>query len=174
MNRRDYLLDTNVLSVFAELKSGKNDPRCDSLAKKLKDRQDARIFLCPISLGEMQRGMRIAPDANIQKDLNDIIGSFLGVLPINESVAIDCYSELWARLFNKYASTSKKSGLPGKIRRRELLTPTQAYDMQVQENDLWLAAVAMCYKLILVTHDKMERLKAISNGDVLFEDWLVS
>jgi hypothetical protein len=45
--------------------------------------------------------------------------------------------------------------------------------MQMQENDLWLAAIAMCHKLILVTHDKMERLKSISDTDVLFEDWLV-
>lgn len=171
---RDYLLDTNVVSVFARLKSGESNPQCDSLAKKLKDREDARIFLCPICIGEIQRGIRIAPDARILQDVNDLVRSFHGVLPIDETVAVDCYSELWARLFREYASKSKKAGSSRKIRMREWLDPTATYAMQVAENDLWLAAVAMCYKLVLVTHDKMERLKTISDGDVLFEDWLVS
>jgi predicted nucleic acid-binding protein len=142
------------------------------LDRALKDRIGARIVLCPISVGELYRGARIAPDADILKDVDKIVESFTEIYSIDKAVAKDCYSELWARLFRKYAAKSKKSGSPGRIRMRELLTPTHTYDMQVQENDLWLAAVAMCYKLVLVTHDKMERLKTISNGDVRFEDWL--
>ncbi len=56
---------------------------------------------------------------------------------------------------------------------RELLDPTAVYEMQVQENDLWLTAVAMAYNLIFVTCDKMERLKKITNPDVECENWLI-
>jgi predicted nucleic acid-binding protein len=169
---RDYLFDTNVLSVFAQLKNGVTTPQCEILAKKLKDRQGSRIFLCPICVGEIQRGVRIAPDVTIQKDIEKIIASFHEVLPINEAVAADCYSVLWARLYKQYASRSKKVGSPEKIRERERLNKTYTLEMGVQENDLWLAAVAMCYNLVLVTSDKMNRIRRISNGDVVFENWL--
>jgi len=174
MSNRDYLLDTTVLSVFVRLKSGRNDPQCELLAKRLKDRQDSKIFLCPICVGEIQRGIRIAPDAKIQKDIADALSSFYELYPIDEAVAVDCYSVLWARLFKHYALKSKKTGSPEKIRECERLDKTYTHDMGVQENDLWLTAVAMNYNLVLVTSDKMNRLKSISNGDVLFEDWLES
>jgi predicted nucleic acid-binding protein len=171
---RDYLLDTNHLSIFAMMKSGGSDPRCDLMAKRLKDRQDARILLCPVPVGEIHRGLRIAPNASILKDINEAAASFHGFLPIDQTVALECYAELWSRLFKLYASKSKKAGKPEKIRMRELLDPTFTYAMQVEENDLWLAAVAMCHNLVLVTHDKMDRLKSISAGDLTFDDWLVS
>lgn len=172
MSDRAYLFDTTSLSVFGRLKSGGNDSLCTVFAKKLEGRQDARIVICPICVGELRRGALIKPDESILNYLKQIINTFQEVLPIDDGVA-DCYSILWARLFNEYASENKKAGSPGKIRMRELLSPTHTYDMQVQENDLWLAATAMYYKLILVTHDKMARLKSISDGDVSFEDWLV-
>jgi len=173
MAQRDYLLDTTTLSVFSRLKSGRRDTQCDALSKKLDQLPpDAKLFLCPICVGEMERGARIAPNPAILSDIRSAISSFKGVLPIDEKVASECYSELWARLFNHYAAKDKRVGAPEKIRRRELLSPTHSYDMQVQENDLWLTAVAMYHKLILVTHDKMERLRSISKDDVQFEDWL--
>jgi predicted nucleic acid-binding protein len=174
---KDYLLDTNILSAFVQLKSGGTNPQRELLEKKLKDRQNSKIWLCPICIGEVQRGILIARDKkekieNLQRDINSALSSFHGVLEINEAVAVNCYAVLWARLFNHYAEKSQKEGNPEKIRERERLNKTYTHALGTQENDLWLAAVAMSYNLILVTKDKMDHLKTISNGDVAFENWL--
>jgi len=42
----------------------------------------------------------------------------------------------------------------------------------MDENDLWIASVAMAHNLVLVTHDKMNAIKNITGSDLRFEDWL--
>ncbi|TAK56503.1 MAG: type II toxin-antitoxin system VapC family toxin [Bacteroidetes bacterium] len=169
---RDYLLDTTILSAFGQLKRGGDSPQHTLLAKNLDLRKDRRIFLCPIPVGEIQRGVLLAPTGKIITDINELLKSFTAVLPINSAVAKDCYAELYARLFKNYLITNSRKG-SGKKRMKEQLDDVATFEMHVQENDLWLAAIAMSYKLILVTADRMERIKAVSGEDIVFENWLV-
>ena len=62
MKLRYYLLDTNILGPLAELKAGGNSLECKALERRWTALPEGtRIFLCPISVGEVEYGFRVAP-----------------------------------------------------------------------------------------------------------------
>jgi predicted nucleic acid-binding protein len=52
-----------------------------------------------------------------------------------------------------------------------LVDPLTAKCLGIQENDLWIAAQAYESNLVLVTHDKMDRLREVASDLLAFEDW---
>lgn len=175
MKQDYYLLDTNILGYFAELKVGKNSSECKALEKRwngLPQPQNVRIFLCPITIGEVEYGLRVGPyDKPEQREQARQIVSAFPVININIDIARDCYAALRAKLFDKYAPRDRKGNSCNK-RIREWRDPTTDKELQMDENDLWIASVAMAHNLVLVTHDKMNAIKSIAGSDLRFEDWL--
>lgn len=94
------------------------------------------------------------------------------LLNIDDNIARDYYADLRAKLFIKYGPKNRKRGNYNK-RIEEWRDPTTSKLLQIQENDLWIAAVAMAHNLILVTHDKMNAIKSIEGLDLQFENWLI-
>lgn len=175
MKQDYYLLDTNILGYLAELKAGENSPECTALENHLKglpQPQNTRIFLCPITIGEVEYGLRIAPYGKPEQheQARQILSAF-PVFDININIARDCYADLRAKLFDKYAPRNRKGKSYNK-RIREWRDPTTDKQLQMDENDLWIVAVAMAHNLVLVTHDKMNAIKSITGSDLRFEDWL--
>jgi predicted nucleic acid-binding protein len=171
---KHYLLDTNILGPIIELKSGGNSPECKALEKRWKTLlPDTKIFLCPITVGEVEYGLRIAPYSSQEqhKLVRDVLSAFL-FLDINRNLARDCYSDLRARLFNRYGPKNKKNRRNYNRRIEEWMEPTTSQLLQIQENDLWIASVAMAYNLILVTRDKMTAIKEVVGQELQFENWL--
>lgn len=168
-----YLLDTNILGYFAELKAGIISPECKALETRWKGSQHARIFLCPITIGEVEYGLRVGPyDKSEQhKQAREILSAF-PVININIDIARDCYAALRAKLFGKCAPKDRKGNSRNK-RLREWIDPATDKELQIDENDLWIASVAMAHNLVLVTHDKMNAIKSIAGTDLRFEDWLL-
>ncbi|MBU1101938.1 MAG: type II toxin-antitoxin system VapC family toxin [Bacteroidetes bacterium] len=168
---RDYLLDTNI---FGYLTEANEESPSRSEAVILKNKLDnipkeSRLLCCSISLGEIQYGINTASEKvkpNLQKVLECI--KSLPILPIDEKVAESAYSDLRARLFEKYAPKD------GKKRKRleEWIDPTTSKILGIQENDLWIVAVALTFNLTVVSNDKMEALKAVAGAEISFEDWL--
>lgn len=173
MKQYYYLLDTNILGPLIELKTGDSS----STFKTLKEHwdllpKDTKIFLCPITVGEVEYGLRIAPyQIPEQHDLTREMLYAFPFLDIDINIAHECYAELRARLF-KYAPKDRRNRRNYNKRIEEWRDPTTSKLLQIQENDLWIAAVAMAHNLILVTNDKMEAIKNIAGTDLQFEDWL--
>jgi tRNA(fMet)-specific endonuclease VapC len=67
------------------------------------------------------------------------------------------YGELRGALFRRFATRDAKGRLKQK-QPEALLDPTTAKDLGVQENDIWILAVAIQYNLTFVTLDRMTRL----------------
>ena len=66
-----------------------------------------------------------------------------------------------------------KRGQPaGKKRIEEWQDPTTSKELQIQENDLWISALAWAYNLILVTDDAMSAILNIAGNDIEFENWI--
>lgn len=174
MKQYYYLLDTNIIGPLIEVKSGYNRPESKALKKHWNTlSENTRLFLCPITVGEIEYGLRVAP--NNKEELHGKIRkeiSKLDFFDIDENIARDYYAELRARLFNRYAPKDKKNRRNYNKRIEEWRDPTTSKLLQIQENDLWIAAVAMAHNLILVTNDKMEAIKNIAGADLQFEDWL--
>ncbi len=170
---KDYLLDTNMLGYFAEFRAGIDSPNTRQIKKHLNIKpESSKIFLSPISVGEVEYGIRIGPYEKKEhyESVRKTILAFL-CLDIDRNVAFENYSSLRAKLFNKFAPKDKKRK-SSKKRISEWFDPTKDKDIQVDENDVWIVAVAMTYNLILVTNDKMNAIKNVVGSDLQFEDWL--
>lgn len=178
MKLRYYLLDTNILGPLAELKAGGKSPECQSLEKHWSALPEGtRIFLCPINVGEVEYGLRVAPyekpeEHKLARDLLAAFSSADLLLNIDTNLARDYYAELRARLFNYCAPRSKRERKNYNKRVEEWKDLTTSKELKIQENDLWLAAVAMAHNLILVTRDNMDAIRKVAGSDIAFENWL--
>ena len=178
MKLRYYLLDTNILGPLAELKAGGNSPECKSLEKHWNVLPEGtRIFLCPINVGEVEYGLRVAPyekpeEHKLARDLLSAFNRSNLLLDIDTNLARDYYADLRARLFNYCAPRNKRERTNYNKRVEEWKDPTTSKELKIQENDLWLAAVAMAHNLILVTRDNMDAIRKVAGIDIVFENWL--
>ncbi|MCL4492412.1 MAG: type II toxin-antitoxin system VapC family toxin [Nitrospirae bacterium] len=171
MKYRYYLLDTNILGPLAEFKAAIKTDESAKIEKHMNALpENTRIFLCPISVGEVESGVRIDYKNSDKTKLAQEILSAFTCLPIDANLAREYYAKLRARLFNKYAP--KDSDNRKKRRMEEWREPTTSKDLKIQENDLWLAAVAMAHNLILVTRDNMDAIREVAGSAIAFENWL--
>lgn len=162
-----YLLDTNIVSFwFDEAK-----PEHAAVSSRLHALpSDTHLMLSAVSLGEIEYGHRaLGPSVDAKREA--ALLAFVGRrLPITLSVdkhTRTAYGSLRARLFEKYGPAGRrKKGL----RPDELIDPTSALALGIQENDLWIAAQAIEHNLVLVTHDRMSRLRQVAE-ELQVEDW---
>jgi len=173
----DYLLDTNIVSYWY-------DTHCPEHAEVSARVQQAcqadpqteyipRLFVSVVTVGEIEFGHRVSPMRGSSKQveylafLHDQCPEPLEIVP---HVA-EHYGELKAWLFD---TVSNKKMRAKKYRLRQLIDPTSAEELQADENDLWIAAQAITFNLVLVTHDSRGHF-----GDLLdrfaaklkVEDW---
>lgn len=170
-----YLLDTNIVSYLALARSQRPSDVSKAVLARARAIQDqAQLFICAITSGEVEYGLRIAPNANTvtQMEMRRLMQSFPIVLGLDRHVASECYSEIRSRLFQKYAPRDRK-GRAQKNFIEEWLDPTTGKSLGVQENDVWLTAVALCHNLILVTNDAMDHIVTVCDGALQIENWTV-
>lgn len=172
MKGQCYLLDTNVLGYLVEVKSGSHSPEGKALEKRIEEIKDENIFICCITIGEMEYGLKIAPDKDSSKQglAKRMIEEFHSY-PVDNDIAREQYATLRSRLFEWRAPKIKRRRTNDKKRVEEWIDPTTSRELQVQENDIWIAAVAMAYNLVLVTHDKMNAIKSVMGDDLTIVDW---
>lgn len=173
MRKKDYLLDTNIAGYFAELKSGNATEESKNLEKHLnRIPLDAKIFVSSITIGELQYGYCVASSEKKQ-EVKKICDYFknnvnLYILNVDENSARDHYSIIREKLYEKYAPKIGKK----KHRIEQWKNPIAADSLGIQENDLWISAIALNYNLILVSNDKMNVIKSVIGKALDFEDWL--
>jgi predicted nucleic acid-binding protein len=173
MRNKDYLLDTNIAGYLVELKSGKLTEKCKNLQGHLENiSADAKLFVSSISIGELHYGFQVAP-SHMKDDIKKLCDYFINnldiiILDVNENTARDYYATIRAKLFNQY---SPKDGRKKK-RPEEWENPSDSKSLTIQENDIWISAIAQNYNLILVSNDKMNAIKAVVGADLDCEDWL--
>ncbi|MDA3896367.1 MAG: type II toxin-antitoxin system VapC family toxin [Desulfobacteraceae bacterium] len=176
MKQKDYLLDTNVISYIYEMEAGSQSRECLTLKTRLESRpQNTRIFLSPVTVGEIEYGILVGPfnDPTNEKykKLVDIMTSY-PCLGIDCDIARQYYSLLRARLYNAYAPNLKKGQKSRQKRIEEWKDPATSKELQIQENDLWISAIAWAYNLTLVTDDAMTPILNVAGKDIEFENWI--
>ena len=160
-----YLLDTNMISFWWH-REAKVMVRITALPDQ------APIRMSVVSLGEVEYGHRVAAPASetpVQVQYGEFIrANFPNPLDVSKTTT-QYYGDLRARLFLKFAPAEKRK----KLRLPEqLLDPATGKELGIQENDLWIASQAIEHNLVLVTHDKMKRLREVAN-ELRVEDWAV-
>jgi tRNA(fMet)-specific endonuclease VapC len=172
MQGKCYLLDTNVLGYLVEVKSGSHSPEAKALEKRLEEIKGKNVFICCITIGEIEYGLKVAPykDSIKQSLTKQMVEEFYSY-SVDNDIAREQYATLRSRLFERYAPKNKRQRSNDKKRVEEWIDPTTSKELQVQENDIWIAAVAMAYNFVLVTHDKMNAIKAVVGEDLTIVDW---
>ena len=163
---RGYLLDTNIIAFWSDPCRHEHDSvlrRIDNLERL------APLATSAIVLGEMEYGYMAAPEGR-REAVSQIIlfarTQLPWILEITSSTA-EVYGSLRAKLFDRYVPKGKsRNGL----RPCQLIDPVTSLGLGIQENDLWIAAQALEYNLVLVTHDKMDHIRTVA-PELTLEDW---
>jgi tRNA(fMet)-specific endonuclease VapC len=122
-----------------------------------------------ITLGEIEYGLRVVSEDSTpsQEAFRALVEHRLPmVLDISKTTRL-YYGWLRARLFEKYAPRKKRRR---GLRPEQLIDPVTSRELGIQENDLWLAAQALEFNLVLVTNDALERMRDIC-ADLMIENW---
>jgi tRNA(fMet)-specific endonuclease VapC len=149
-----YLLDTSIASIVFDA----DHPRHDVIRTRVLGLgAGSTIWICSISFGEIEYGLQVSPAIPVER--HAAIRATLGryhVYDVDQHTA-RYYGELRGALFRRFATRDAKGRLKQK-QPEALLDPTTSKELGVQENDIWILAVAIQYNLTFVTLDRMTRL----------------
>jgi predicted nucleic acid-binding protein len=163
---RGYLLDTNILNFWFN----RACPEHSSVMARVNALDvGAPLRLSAISWGEIEYGHRcVSRDSTpLQMEFSQFVETKLPqALPIGKGTSA-YYGEIRSRLFDKFAPKKRKNGL----RPCQLIDPLTAKELGIQENDLWIAAQAAEFNLVIVTHDRMARIREVVSDLIDFDDW---
>jgi tRNA(fMet)-specific endonuclease VapC len=154
-----YLLDTNAASILWNSRH----PDYDMLRGFLQERSKSPVWVSIIALGEIEYGLKVTPqmDEESQKVIRKRMSEYV-FLDINKHT-VEPYSNLRSALFIEYSPRNKRGRLKMKWP-EDLQERTSAKELGVQENDIWIAAQAVQYNLVLITGDHMKRLQEVSTS----------
>ncbi len=155
-----YLFDTNAVSPLWNVRHPEHDIIKDFFASV----SQSPVWLSTIVLAEIEYGMKITPEMDIdsQNQVRHEMSNHPFILDIDKHT-IGPYSDLRAELFKKFSPRDRRGRLTVKWP-EDLIERTSAKELGVQENDIWIAAQAIQYNLILVTGDHMQRLVDVSEN----------
>lgn len=176
----DYLLDTNLIWRWY-YKGHEDHQRVVERVERAKQPDDrtgyiSRFYVSVVTHGEIAYGRRVNPptDKTQESDYYDFIEREMGSPLEISRYTVAPYSELRAWLFEKQPPKGRRGK---KFRVEEVVDMTTGKALGVQENDLWIVAQAAALNLVLVTADKMTRLKqaaAAVTPDLRIENWAKS
>lgn len=174
---RDFLLDTQTLNYWhdsnrAQHAAVKGNVDAIRNASQSLDPKP-KLLVSVVTLGEIDFGQRVAlaPNSAAQTAYLKFVREELPESLEVSSDAAAAYGELRARLFNKYAPGDKRKP---KMLPEQLVDPATAKELGIQENDLWIAAQAMAHGMVLVTNDRMTRIREVAAGmnmPLLIQNW---
>lgn len=163
---RDFILDTQTIRYWHDTACTQHNIVVGNVAilRKLAEQLTIKpkLLVSVVSLGEIEFGHRVAFKKNIPAQT--AYTKFLREeLPESFEVSHDAalvYGELRAGLFSKYAPGDKRKP---KMLPEQLVDPATAKELGIQENDLWICAQAIAHGMVLVSNDRMTRIKEIAN-----------
>ena len=160
---RDYLIDSNILGYWFN----PNYKEHENVLKKASEiQEDSKIWISAITWGEIEYGywcLKI-------KGQNSLEGEFRQF--INRLKPIEYPIDKRARLFDNCPPKGKKK----KKSPEQLIDPATSSELQIQENDLWIASQAITRNMVLVTNDKKSfkpLLKAVQDAseNLIIDNW---
>ena len=161
---RGYLLDTQTVCYWFD-KNAAEHANVNVHIRAVP--AETPINISVVTIGEIEYGLTLTdePDENQQDALRDFIRENFPV-PFEISKATPAYyAAIRAKLFSKYPPQGKK-------KRPEKCYDTEtASELGIDENDLWIASQAYEHGLVLVTNDKMKRIREVSDDLIQVENW---
>jgi tRNA(fMet)-specific endonuclease VapC len=162
-----YLLDTSVATIAWDGLHKEHS----QIRNRLAALGDDSIFVCAISIGEKEYGLRVYVDIDAARSqaVRDAWGQYQ-ILHLDRHTATT-YGKLRGALFRLYATKKSRDRVKEK-RPEDLLDKTTGRELGIQENDLWIVSVAVQYDLRLITHDNgggMRRVLGVASDEFGYE-----
>jgi predicted nucleic acid-binding protein len=162
---RGYLLDTNILSYWINERS---EPHGRVAARIAAVPENVPLFMSAVSWGEIQFGWHRRHKEPIPAENLRVFEQAFLTVPVTRGTD-RFYGQLKARLFERFAPRDIKAK---SLRLGLLLDPLSGDLLGVDENDVWIAAQAVESKFVLVTNDKLTRIRdAAAELDLRMENW---
>ena len=121
------------------------------------------IWLCPIVLGEVEFGLStaISKDHDKQRRCREFLNA--AAEHVFQDMVVDSgrkYGYILSKIYERYPKVDPDQS-------------TQKYltSIEVDINDVWLAAIALTHSLILVTNDEMRVIRECV-PELRFDNWL--
>ncbi len=152
-----YLLDTNIASALWDL----NNPNHHDARLFVGALGVDRVYISRFVVAEILYGHKVfaGSDPSRRKIIEDKMRAFPLVKDVDKHT-VEPYSDIRAALFGKYGDRDRE-GRMKKKRPESLVDETTSEQLQIQENDLWMAAIAVQHNMGFVSDDKMERIKKV-------------
>jgi tRNA(fMet)-specific endonuclease VapC len=152
-----YLLDTNAASALWD---GYNPHHQDMIDFIKSIGGEDYVYISRIVVAEIEYGHKVFLSSDVKR--REVIENAMKAFKVREvdRHTTGPYSDIRAALFQEFGQKDKR----GKIKKRwpeNLVDQTTAKELGIQENDLWMAAIAVQYKMILVTEDKLAPIKKV-------------
>lgn len=162
-----YLLDTSVATIAWDGLHNEHS----QIRGRLAALGDDSIFVCAISIGEKEYGLRVYThiDATRSRAVRDAWRQYQ-ILSIDHHTA-EIYGQLRGTLFRLYATKKSRDRIKEK-RPEDLLDKTSGRELGIQENDLWIVSVAVQYDLRLITRDGgggMRRVLGVAKDELGYD-----
>jgi len=164
---RGYLLDTNIVSYWFDEQSAPNRSIVERIQRLP---EGAPLRISAITLGEIEFGLRVRREEmpEFERDLRLFVQEKLPTVLDVTSTTRTYYGSIRASLFERYGLHVKRNK---KLRLGQLTDPASEAELGIQENDVWIAAQAVEYNLVLVSNDKLTKIREAADG-LLFENWV--
>ena len=159
-----YLLDTNIVRYWFD----ERRPEHQRVLQHIQELDEPPLMIPAITLGEIEYGLQVTRSDTFKQEayLAFISTKLPMVLDITKTTRI-YYGSLRASVFEKYAPNERRRR---GLRPEQLIDPVTSRELGIQENNLWIAAQALEYNLVLVTNDKMDRIRDVCE-DLQVENW---
>ncbi|MHC4619117.1 MAG: type II toxin-antitoxin system VapC family toxin [Planctomycetota bacterium] len=160
-----YLLDTCIWSYWFDSKKAQHTRVVDSIQNLA---SGSKLGISIITWGEIAHGHKV-----VSPELLPIQSEYLQFIQSKgpKTFEIDIhtastYGELRALLFEKLPKETKR-----KKRAEQVVDPVTGLELGIDENDLWIVAQAITRNLILVTNDKLARIRKVAGEELSIKNW---
>ena len=159
-----YLLDTCIWSYWFN----PNTPQHERVLQHAEHFAHGSIIgMSVITCGEIEFGWRW--QGNVEAAYRQFLEAKNPKLfDIDKHVAAE-YGQLKTLLLRAYSPWGKQGTPPPRL--NQLTDPVTAEELGVDENDLWIAAQAIVRNLVLVTNDRLARIRAVAADRLQIENW---
>jgi tRNA(fMet)-specific endonuclease VapC len=155
-----YLLDTNIASALWD-ELDRDHP--DAL-KFVTDVASigGLVYVSRITIAEIEYGLKLYVSKQPVRSAKAeaAMRIYKNVRDIGKGTT-EHYATIRAELFRRYAPKDAKNRIR-QVRPEQLLDKTTGQFLGIQENDLWIAAIAVERNMVLVTDDRMVRIQAVT------------
>jgi len=161
MSKHSYLLDNNIFSALCDGEHPHHKEAEEFLQKIGRD----FYFVPYIVIAEVKYGCNVVFKKDIQRqnEIDKFIRDFerSKFTKIVGKHTTTPYSLLRAELFRKYGTKDSKQRIKEKLP-EDLMDISTGKSLGIDENDLWICAIAIEHNFVLISNDKMTRIKEVT------------